>query len=670
MAGSFCVIWASARRQTESMISSLVAVAVASDVVILRRGAVLQGAHKGVLSRYWDVQEAQIDADSGGLTIATGFGLTGDVKRGVFMKFGSLDLALSPQTRIEEATLRIKLTDPTKSAISGVRLVKRPWMWPGVSVLSKRIQTPAAGKEVPFAPGVTWTHAGGDTGKWQVPGALGAEDSQKLDAAVKVDGDTVEISGLGATFQYLKTHEGENFGLLIESSGRSEFWSSISPTDQPELVLKVSAGQASEADAWVSNVNGEIILHSNVGVSNVKTFFGAGRISSSNVTPPSKAVPLKLDERSGSKDRRNGIYRIVATSATGEQLPPILIDPAAPWKQVSPAAARAWNVNAVDASPYSFAPFGAGTYINPAVRESSMDPLGEFFKEAASDDNRSDIALLNRLVPPARPTDNPLFKQLARPEAGPLTLFQVDRLLHPEVKYPKVLILRAVSPAGVPLPGAKLKFAGQSEAMADKNGYIFPQALPDGWSGKIRVEGEVNGVRDGFDFHSAQISNLYARGMVQAASLEIPLNAPTSPISREMNLVSGKPVKDSAGSFPAQLIGLTDDSDLTTFTLAPGAWVEVDLGRDRFLGCFKAKGKLPESFGVSVYGTTEKPEQAQGWLRESSLEERRANYPSGEAETETYYPMPMGGRYLRITNFGKTPAVFKGIQVFAAKREG
>jgi hypothetical protein len=156
--------------------------------------------------------------------------------------------------------------------------------------------------------------------------------------------------------------------------------------------------------------------------------------------------------------------------------------------------------------------------------------------------------------------------------------------------------------------------------------------------------------------------------MTKAASIELPFNLPASEITRDTNLVFGKPTRDSANSFPAQLLGLNDDNDATTFTLAPKAWVEVDLGRDRLLGELELRGDVPEAFVVAVYGTTEKINESRPWIGESSLSTRLRHYPSLEPGTVIYRPRPIGGRYIRILNAGEKAAILKGIRLLATKR--
>ena len=650
------------------MLSSLAFAVVAADTFVLRRGVNLEGS---ILGRYWDVQEAQIDAEAPTLPVSTGFGLAGDAKRSILLRFGSLDLALGRGKSITEATLKLKLSDPEKSAVSGVRLLKRPWLWPGVQTLSKSVKAPVPGAEAPFAPGVTWTKAGGDTGNWQTPGALGPEDSERINAKIEVQGDTVTISGLGAAFRAMHQNEGLNFGIVLECSGRFEMWSSISPTDQPELHIKTQLSQTTVPKVWLTRNGEKLTLNCDQSMSGYRVFVGTQSAAQTTFQGGSKEAELKLPQSVKSKDSRNSIIRIIPTfqDATVSS-EPLLINPFGTWIETLPGIARAWNLNQVDASTYSFAPIGAQKHVNPLGPGGTPDILRLLIPKDADDENLSDIALLSGLVPPARPTNEPLFRQLAQPETGPLTMFQVDRLMNPVVSYPGVIILQAVNTEGDPLAGAKLRFADQPEMVTDKNGYAFPASPAPGYVGPITVSAEIGGIKDSFSFSSAKLSNIFARGMTKAASIELPFNLPASEITRDTNLVLGKPTRDSANSFPAQLLGLTDDNDATTFTLAPNAWVEVDLGRDRLLGELELRGDLPEAFVVAVYGTTEKINESRPWIGESSLSTRLRHYPSINPGTVIYRPRPIGGRYIRILNAGEKAATLKGIRLLATKRAG
>jgi hypothetical protein len=648
------------------MLSLLACTYLAADTLILERGARVQGS---IMDRYWDVQEAQIDAEGAGLPIPTGFGLSGDARRSILLRFGSLDLAVGDEKQIADAVIRIKLSNAEFGAVSGVRMLKRPWLWPGIQPLSRRVKALPKDAPIPFAPGVTWSKAGGDVGNWQTPGALGNEDSEKLNAKIEVNGDTVTISGLGKTFQYLKTHEGDNFGLLLECSGKVEMWSSLAPADRPRLELTLAPGSTKVGNAWLTTNGDRVVLNSDQPMSGYRVFAGTQAASLTSANGAANQLELKLPSAPKSKDNRNSILRVVPVFEDASlAVKLILINPAATWLDVTPSRAREWNLNRVDASTYSFAPLGALSHVNPNGNKDTVGILSTLIPKDVEDENLTDVALLAGLVPPARPTNEPLFKQLARPETGPLTMFQVDRLMNPAPSYPGVLILRAVTPDGTPLVGTKLKFADQPELTTDKNGYAFPASPAKGFIGTISVAAESFGVRDSFSFSSAKLSNIFARGMTQAASIELPFNLPISEISRDTNLVLGKPVRDSSGSFPAQLLAVTDDKDLTVYPLQPKQWVEIDLGRDRFLGELELRGDVPSALLVSVYGTSEKIDESRAWIAEADMQTRRAFYPDAEAGVTVFRPRPMGGRYVRILNASDKVAELKGVRVFATKR--
>lgn len=131
---------------------------VQSPDLILSRGAMLSGPFAGVNQQYWDVKEGEIDFRGADLSIPTILALTGNTQRKVLLKFGSLDLATIRQSKIVEGTLILTLAESEKGSLKSVKVLKRPWLTPGVSVLARRIQIKdpkksTNPKEIPFAPG-------------------------------------------------------------------------------------------------------------------------------------------------------------------------------------------------------------------------------------------------------------------------------------------------------------------------------------------------------------------------------------------------------------------------------------------------------------------------------------------------------------------------------------
>ena len=201
---------------------------------------------------------------------------------------------------------------------------------------------------------------------------------------------------------------------------------------------------------------------------------------------------------------------------------------------------------------------------------------------------------------------------------------------------------------------------------SDKSGLItFPRFAP-GTIGDVVITATSNGVSQTLTTPISTFTDLIARGNDKAVVVDIPFNLSPWPISYETNLVLGKPTNDSAKSFPAQLVGLVDDSLETEYTLPAKGWVEVDLGRDRLLGEMVLQGEVPKQFKVKVYGTTDKVEQADWWIDEIDSDKFRKAYDTGA--DLIYRPSPNTARYIRIENLTDKPAKLKGIKLFAAKK--
>lgn len=641
-----------------------------SDLTLFR-GSELSGPFAGVKGRYWDVSEAEIDAQGPDSSIPTLFGLAGGAQRKVLLRFGSLDLATIRDSKIVEGTLTLALAEADKAALKSVKLVKKPWLSPGVNVLARKIQAPKNPKEIPFAAGVTWNKAGGDQSNWQSGGANGAADAENLDVKIEVvkvpseQNAQVRISNLGPTLQFWKTHEGENYGLLLEFSSDTGFWSSTSPEARPRLDLKLEKAAVRDPHFSISNEAGTISLQSTEPIKTVDVYHGTKKVSSE------KTTKVTLPTGNPSKDPRGGYVRIVA-SFEDASIPQevVTIDPAAPWVKLSPSGSRLWNQWNVDQSFYSFAKYGALKHVNGEGDKDEAFAIRTEIEPLASSSNITDTNIIPGLVPPARSTRNPLFRQVGMVEGGPLTMAQVDYLMNGKLQMPKVTLAKVVNIDGRPIEnvvlGMKTATSDTQDLKTEANGVLVLPKINDDLKGRVTFTASANGSTDSFEVPLAAFTNLYARGNVAASSLDLPFNLPMWPLVKDANLVAGKPTKDSAGSFPAQLVGLVDDSLDTTYTLPAKGWVEIDLGRDRTMGEITFQGDMPNHFKVVVYGTTDKVEQAMWWIDEIDAAKFRREYAvTGDL---TYRPTPTTARYIRIENLTDAPAKLKGLQVFAAKK--
>ncbi len=641
---------------------------VQSPDLVLSRGIQLTGPYAGVSQQYWDVSEAEIDARGAELSIPTIFALTGSAQRKILIRFGSLDIATLRQSKIVDGTLVLSLAESEKSGLKAVKILKRPWVSPGVSVLVRRIQgkeapKPNDPKAIPFAAGVTWNRAGGDVSPWQVAGAHNREDSESVDEKITVKNGEIRISNLGPTLQYWKTHEGENYGFLLEFESETGIWSSTSPEARPRLELKLEKATVKDPHFYASREGESVSFRSTEPIKSLDVFKGTTKLASQATSK------ITLPVGNASKDPRGSLVRVVANFEDGTIPQEVMtFDPGAPWVKQSPTGTRIWNNWMVDQSFYSFAKYGALKYING---EGDKDePFLPEVHAVANGSRMMETMLLGGLVLPLRPTRNPLVRQMSMVDGGALSMPQVDLLMNGSLQYPRIILGRIVNIDDRPLEDVLVAVTTSGsetqDLRTDKSGLFTMPKFPDGAKGDVTITATLNGATQVLKTPITSFSNLFARGNQLAISIDLPFNFGPWPINMETNLVLGKPASDSAKSFPAQLVGLVDDSQDTEYTLPANGWVEVDLGRDRLLGEIAFQGEVPKKFKVKVYGTTDKVDQADWWIDEVDSDKFRRDYEiKGDL---VYRPSPNTARYIRIENLTDKPTKLRGIKVFAAKK--
>jgi len=637
-----------------------------AETLELSRGCLL--AHsKESINRYWEVHEAEIDAEAPSFTVPTMFALTGGKKRNVLMRFGSLDLAIPRNKKIIGGKLTLRMADEEHGKLKSVSVIKKPWLTPGIATLVSRMATLPRGGEKPFAPGVTWNSAGGDHANWQSPGAIGSSDREVLNCTIKDAKDKIEIEGLGNVLQNWATHEGSNYGFLLEFEDTCAIWSSTSPEQRPSLSLTLADAEVPVAKSYLTHSGTSVQVHSDQDVASVTIWRGAQKVGTA------KQFEFVLPSGSVSKDPRGRLLRVVVEHQIASIPDAVFyLDPTGPWLQTSHDIARRWNRWAVDSSYYSFCTFGAGKYVNAEGPDGAVDPRSVASPRPGFGTNLTDTQLLMSLIPPVRSNDNPVFKQLARPEAGPLTMFEANWIMNGKVGYPNVVLGKLVTPQGLVIPSAKVsvKFGDKVTEVGntDANGFVVLPKFSDGFVGEFEVTATTAEGSESLVVPSWHFSDQFARGNTKVITIEMPVNLPSVTILREQNLAAGKPVKDSAGSFPAQLAGIADGSDATALSLPSGGWLEFDLGRDRLLAEMVIRGEVAGGLEVKVYGTTEKLAEAVNWIKIDNLAGYLKEYPPTKAGEVALRSVPTGGRYVRITNTGSTAVKIKDISLFAGRR--
>lgn len=140
-----------------------------------------------------------------------------------------------------------------------------------------------------------------------------------------------------------------------------------------------------------------------------------------------------------------------------------------------------------------------------------------------------------------------------------------------------------------------------------------------------------------------------------AAALEFRVPMPKGIIDRSQNLALNRPVEDSAGSFPAQLVGVVDGRKETAVPMVCDEegtnWLEIDLGRDRVVGEIELAFALaPQGIRISSYGTSQPPTSAGVWVEDQGLWFRQ------QGGRVVYRGASTLMRYIRIAGLGKGTA--------------
>lgn len=229
--------------------------------------------------------------------------------------------------------------------------------------------------------------------------------------------------------------------------------------------------------------------------------------------------------------------------------------------------------------------------------------------------------------------------------------------------------IRRIGPTGEPGPvsasGTTLKGGGIIFSAAQ----LTPQAetiLLPGQTGLIFEVGQ-----DGQESRSTLSREKLAAEALRGggtAIIELRAIVPPSSIDRSTNLALRRPVTDSLGRFPAELISLVDGSTLTA-TPMPAAgealWLEIDLGRDRLLGEISLvfDGDAWTSFDLTGYMTGQQPSQAHPIMRERQSEARAEKLEDGQIKL-TYFGSDRRVRYLRIAPQSKQEVRLAEVTVY------
>lgn len=225
---------------------------------------------------------------------------------------------------------------------------------------------------------------------------------------------------------------------------------------------------------------------------------------------------------------------------------------------------------------------------------------------------------------------------------------------------PPVFTLKVPDTGDVPLPNRDAES-------------VFGKLNPDGSNGLMLVKAELNGVTEWGFVKAWQIVDAYARGIALAGILTLTFDLPSTQLETDEDLASQKFVTDSTGLSPDKLGMLIGGAGKAAVTLGSkaGDWVEVDLGRDRTLAEIRltAGEGFWRQFDILLYGTGQRPAEAQLFARERDWAFARRNRSDGPAAdaTVSYRGAPVQVRFIRIVNRSGGPGEISKISVIPAK---
>ena len=174
---------------------------------------------------------------------------------------------------------------------------------------------------------------------------------------------------------------------------------------------------------------------------------------------------------------------------------------------------------------------------------------------------------------------------------------------------------------------------------------------PDGKNGVFMVATERFGTTEWAWLKAWQLVDARVRSGAPAVFVEVQFNLPSDPIDTDTNLALNKVPADSANTLPARLINLVDGKLDTEIELPneAGAWIELDLGRDRPITEVNLTGSaFWDRFDIQTYGTGESPTTAQTWARELDFSWSLQN--RADSGTLRYRGPRKTARYIRITS--------------------
>jgi hypothetical protein len=187
-------------------------------------------------TRYSAVEDTTLDSGAKDRPAGGSPVLSAGPGKVILIRFFDLADAVGEDRQISGATLILTALEGVPVAPAAVRVVKLPWFEGGLPPI---LPTPGIG-----GLGATWDRRRGGPGalEWTRGGAMGLGDAGDplpgVDA--EIAGSTLKLSGLGATFERMRSRWWENYGLALTFSRPVGFASSQAPTKRPVLQLETA----------------------------------------------------------------------------------------------------------------------------------------------------------------------------------------------------------------------------------------------------------------------------------------------------------------------------------------------------------------------------------------------------------------------------------------------
>lgn len=648
-----------------------------------------------------------LDAEAPDENFGRDAALVGGPKQVVLLRFPGVGWQLDPAKKVASARLELRLLSGGPVRLRSVSRVLRRW-----GEGTGRRLLPSTAAELPG--GASWNHArlgpGGE--KWQRGGAAGAEDAVPVAATSLVQNDDrVLVTGLAEAVEASLADPDSDGGLRLEFESECVFASSELPEFAPRLVVEQSEAAAEDrprlSAVTVANGVPTVVAFSAGSVAGLRVEWrdGGRLLRTADVALPA-GQPVRLaGEGAGVVEASlwSGTKRL-ATAVGHAKGRPVPVSEAELADGTAARLVRLLNDEAMPFSRYSFAPGGSPlrfvTQLSadpPAgtLRERAQEavratlPRGLFLAEgeepspaafAWSGDTRDDAFL-----PPSR--WRPEWRWLPRgpedpvmPERGWLGPGEV--LYHlvgsgamPLKALSRVAVLfRGLDGQGLADASAVLEGAGASPATAVTNdqGVALFSGLDLGaagaWPGMLKLRAS----KAGSTFEAwlpgwrVLVESARLRGREPVVEVGTMLHASGPP--PESDLAAFKAVATSDGKLPAATAALVDDDPATALELAPGAWCEVDLGRDRSVASLELTtlGGPAEAFRTSLGRTGSPAGAGVPWIVEGFGEERARRI--GKAEqgrvVVLYSASPTQARRVRLVNEGTKPVLVGRLRLF------